>query len=62
MKHKKVFFFREKKNGGPNFIKMHLDMKHGGHADMSAERNRLGGSKKNIDSRISIAKCKSSFS
>ena len=60
MKHKKVFFFKEKKNARPNLTvkvlkRMHLDMKHGSHADMSAERNRLGGSKKNIDSRISIA-------
>ena len=60
MKHKKVFFFREKKNAGPNLMvkvlkRMHLDMKHRSCADMSAECNRLGGSKKNIDSRISIA-------
>ena len=35
--------------------RMHLDVKHGSHADMSAECTKLGGSKKNIDSRISIA-------
>ena len=30
----------------------HIDMKHGSHADMSAECNRLGGLKKrNISSR-----------
>ena len=34
---------------------MHLDMKHRSFADMSAECNRLGGSRKKIDSRISIA-------
>ena len=51
MKHKKVFFFREKKNTGPNLRvkvlnRMHIDMKHGSHEDMSAECNRLGCSKK----------------
>ena len=51
MKHKKVFFFQEKKNAGPYLTvkvlkRMHLDMKHGNFADMSAECNRLGGSRK----------------
>ena len=41
MKHKKVFFFRGKKNAGPNLTvkvlkRMHLDMKHVSFTDMSA--------------------------
>ena len=32
-----------------------MDMKHGSHADMSVECDRLVGSKNNIDSRTSIA-------
>ena len=48
-----VFFLLDKKDARPNLTvkvlkRMHLDMKHGSFAGMSAECNRLGGSRKNI--------------
>ena len=51
MKHKKKIFLRDKKDARPNLTvkvlkRMHLDMKHGSFADMSAECKRLGGTRK----------------
>ena len=45
IKHKKIFFLQDKKDARPNLTvkvlkRMHLDMKHGSFADMSAEYKR----------------------
>ena len=47
LKHKKKIFLQDKKDARPNLTvkvlkRMHLDMKHGNFADMSAECKRLG--------------------
>ena len=57
MKTKKIFFFPHNKSAAPNLTvktlkRMHMDMDHGSHAEMTAECKRIGCPKKTIEYRI----------